>query len=672
MPRRLTDAEARALVAGWYNPDPNVPFPGVDKPWPGTCNAGHLTAPRLSAMRAGQGPCLDCAGKRKYTDAEARELVASYFTPDADAPYPGASKPWPGTCPAGHRTKPTLRDTLAKKYAACFTCAGQPRRTDAEARTLAAQWYNPHPDVPFPGVSQPWPGVCRQGHPVRPTLANLQRGHGPCLTCAGRARMSDAEARERAAQWFTPDPDVPYPGMSKPWPGTCHAGHRVAPRMHALINLWQGPCRTCAGKAKRTDASARAEVAHVYTPDADIPYPGALVPWPGVCPQGHRIAPRLNTIANGGGCQQCAVRGFNPARPGWLYLRQDLERGMQKVGITNRDDDGELMSRSVELRAHGGVAELVDRRYFADGMEALEQEQRILDALDDAGVPRGEQAWGQDRFDGYTETWPIAAAGRAATSLDDLVALLTSTSGGPATWERPAASGYVRRGPFSTAPRREKWQANLAALRQFAEREGHTRVPRGHVENGVALAAWVGRVRGSHRRDNLSAAARADMDSVPGWEWDPPLDEWSRGMDELRHFVAREGHAVVPRQHRERAFALGSWVADCRWQHKRGELPAERVAEVETVPGWSWAPREDRFALGLAAFDAFVQREGNGLVPSRHVENGFPLGKWVRTYRQMETSGMLSPERRAVLDGRAGWVWRLRRAPRAAGELAQR
>ncbi len=138
-------------------------------------------------------------------------------------------------------------------------------------------------------------------------------------------------------------------------------------------------------------------------------------------------------------------------------------------------------------------------------------------------------------------------------------------------------------------------------------------------------------------------------------------DQFKMGLDALQAYVAREGHAHVPRRHREGDFALGAWVIHCRKEHRRGRLSPERVVILEAMSGWTWDPIEDQFKMGLDALQAYVAREGHAHVPLRHREGDFALGRWVQTRRLAYRRGKLSPERIAALEGVLGWTWTTRR-----------
>ena len=65
----------------------------------------------------------------------------------------------------------------------------------------------------------------------------------------------------------------------------------------------------------------------------------------------------------------------------------------------------------------------------------------------------------------------------------------------------------------------------LKAVSQFAEREGHSRVPAVHFEivedKQVRVGAWVGYIRQRAKQGKLSAEKRQALESINGWEWGP-------------------------------------------------------------------------------------------------------------------------------------------------------
>ena len=201
----------------------------------------------------------------------------------------------------------------------------------------------------------------------------------------------------------------------------------------------------------------------------------------------------------------------------------------------------------------------------------------------------------------------------------------------------------------------DRW---LNFLRAFASREGHARVPQRHKEQGRALGFWVASVRIT--RDRLSASDRAALETLPGWTWAAAHREPAFGLQRLQEFVSREGHARVPTRHREAGFSLGSWVLSKRKAHRKGRLAPALRRELETLPGWTWAPGEDAFHRGLNLLQAFAAREGHARVPITHVEAGFHLGQWVNRQRISFRMGTLLAERARLLKSVPDWAWRVR------------
>ncbi len=107
------------------------------------------------------------------------------------------------------------------------------------------------------------------------------------------------------------------------------------------------------------------------------------------------IANRINA---GSGCPDCAVTGYKPNLPGFIYL---LTRGdstiQRKLGITN------VPKRRLTTHTRNGWTVLEVSPAF-DGAEARRVENGFFALLASRGV-RQQRADIVDRFDGYTETW---------------------------------------------------------------------------------------------------------------------------------------------------------------------------------------------------------------------------------------------------------------------------
>ncbi|TDU04190.1 helicase-like protein [Streptomyces sp. 846.5] len=200
----------------------------------------------------------------------------------------------------------------------------------------------------------------------------------------------------------------------------------------------------------------------------------------------------------------------------------------------------------------------------------------------------------------------------------------------------------------------------LEQVRAFAAREGHALVPAGLVDaTGFRLGAWVGRCRTDHRLRALPPQRVAALSAVPGWQWDPNQARWQAATAALGAFAAAHGHLRVPRTYTAPCgYRLGAWVRQVRVDHRRGRLPADRVAELDALAGWVWDENQARWQRGLDALTGFRARYGHAQVPAAHTtQGGFRLGEWCGGRRKEYLQGLLTPDKCRVLEAVDGWTW---------------
>lgn len=197
----------------------------------------------------------------------------------------------------------------------------------------------------------------------------------------------------------------------------------------------------------------------------------------------------------------------------------------------------------------------------------------------------------------------------------------------------------------------DTWRRHYKLLQQYAEQEGHGRVPADHEVDGILLGQWVSRQR--NLKTNLPKHRFEALEAIPGWSWTPIEDNWHRAFALLGQFVRREGHAYVPGKHVERGFKLGVWIMGQRAH--QSTMPDDRIKSLEAVPGWSWSPNDDHRRQMFALVKSFADREGHARVPKSHVEDGIALGHWVQQQRRRRLT-MARPYRE-ILESFPGWSW---------------
>jgi hypothetical protein len=94
----------------------------------------------------------------------------------------------------------------------------------------------------------------------------------------------------------------------------------------------------------------------------------------------------------------------------------------------------------------------------------------------------------------------------------------------------------------------EAWEEGFSNLQQFKDREGHCMVPAKYNKEGYGLGIWVSTQRSNS--ETLSAERRQRLDDL-GFVWDPLTEAWEAGFSKLQQFKDREGHCLVPKNHKE-------------------------------------------------------------------------------------------------------------------------
>lgn len=75
------------------------------------------------------------------------------------------------------------------------------------------------------------------------------------------------------------------------------------------------------------------------------------------------------------------------------------------------------------------------------------------------------------------------------------------------------------RTPWVWSAKDDAWWRAFSLLQQFAETEGHTRVPPGHRESGMRLDAFVAKQRQRYHEGLLAGDRVAALEALPDWVW---------------------------------------------------------------------------------------------------------------------------------------------------------
>jgi len=202
-------------------------------------------------------------------------------------------------------------------------------------------------------------------------------------------------------------------------------------------------------------------------------------------------------------------------------------------------------------------------------------------------------------------------------------------------------------------PLAELWETGFRYLKEFVDREGHSRIPTNYrASDGLRLGLWVSTQRA--QRKILSAERKERLEAVPGWTWDSFAEQWETGFRYLKEFADREGHCRLLNDYRtSNGYRLGNWVAKQRIT--KNELPLERKQRLEAVSSWVWDIFTDQWEAGFRYLKEFADREGHYQVPRNYLTStGYRLGSWI--HNQRNDRG-LTPTRKEQLQALPGWTW---------------
>jgi hypothetical protein len=205
------------------------------------------------------------------------------------------------------------------------------------------------------------------------------------------------------------------------------------------------------------------------------------------------------------------------------------------------------------------------------------------------------------------------------------------------------------------------WNELYDRLRKFYEREGHSRVLPRYVEDGVKLGAWVVHQRVLGRDGRIRADRRALLERIPDWAFgfeDEREQNWLAMFERLKNYVIEHRTAQVPLSYRDGEVRLGAWVNKQRAAHNGDRMSPVRVRRLESLPGWVW--EVDLDAAWDEAYErltTIVAELGSADIKKDRSDNGFRVGNWVNTQRQLRRQGKLSAERVAKLEALPGWIW---------------
>jgi ribosomal protein L31E len=176
------------------------------------------------------------------------------------------------------------------------------------------------------------------------------------------------------------------------------------------------------------------------------------------------------------------------------------------------------------------------------------------------------------------------------------------------------------------------------------------------------LGHWVAMQRMAFRRGTLPKWLQRELESIPGWTWNPKEALQQRKLAVLREYVQKRGWEEFNTKTVFRDVVLGTWVVRCRESFTKGTLQEWLQVELEQIPGWTWTkPENDRFTRkekrAIEALRRFVEQHGRRKLRTNTVFEGSNIGRFVKKWRCLYHRGELNKRHQDTLESVPGWSW---------------
>ncbi|MBF0189327.1 MAG: helicase associated domain-containing protein, partial [Magnetococcales bacterium] len=171
------------------------------------------------------------------------------------------------------------------------------------------------------------------------------------------------------------------------------------------------------------------------------------------------------------------------------------------------------------------------------------------------------------------------------------------------------------------------------------------------------LDKWVSQQRRLWRTQSLPEHHRRRLEDI-GFVWDPEAVAWEEMFAVLQQFHTAYGHVLVPDSLPQKP-ELPGWIEIQRKLHKRGKLPPERCAKLESL-GLIWESARARWQAMYHTLLRYRDHFGHAMVPKQLPQNQ-ELADWCTMQRRASLRGTLESDLKQQLE-ESGFVWDLDRA----------
>ena len=169
-------------------------------------------------------------------------------------------------------------------------------------------------------------------------------------------------------------------------------------------------------------------------------------------------------------------------------------------------------------------------------------------------------------------------------------------------------------------------------------------------DDGFPLGRWIATQRHRYQIGKLKEKQIKSLEKL-NIEWNPAEAFWHEGYRNACDYSKANGNLYVPNSYvNDYGFKLGAWLSNQRTRYKSGKLSEEQIELLENI-GMTWNVNEAKWQEGYSYALEYFKKNKNLYIPQDYLTgDGYRLGSWLGTQRTNYKKGILSPEKKSLLE----------------------
>ncbi|MEV0449757.1 Helicase associated domain protein [Streptomyces sp. NPDC050600] len=196
---------------------------------------------------------------------------------------------------------------------------------------------------------------------------------------------------------------------------------------------------------------------------------------------------------------------------------------------------------------------------------------------------------------------------------------------------------------------KQDWARGWAKLKQYAEREGHARVPYGHKEGAYPLGQWVAEQRRAYGAGQMSGLRARRLEKL-GMVWSPADERFQENLEAAKAYYEQHWTLCAPRSASSLDKPIGQWLSNLRRPGALAGKPGWEAALLAVDEDWNppWPAEWQRHYAVVR--EMLAEETILAYVEPGVTVHGMDIGKWLARQRQPEVWAGLSGAQRGRLE----------------------